>query len=91
MTRYTPQYSECSEALITTKFGLIVAIPALLAGSLLGGKADALLAGLQHAALRVVNAADGVVLEGDSGSGSKTPPARAESEPRGLALAPATR
>jgi biopolymer transport protein ExbB len=47
-----------SEALITTKLGLVVAIPALLAGTLLNGRADALLASIQYGTLRVLNAAD---------------------------------
>lgn len=47
-----------SEALITTKLGLVVAIPALLGGTLLNGRADAVLAAIQHGTLRVLNAAD---------------------------------
>lgn len=47
-----------SEALITTKLGLVVAIPALLAGTLLNGRADALIASLQFGTLRVLNAAE---------------------------------
>lgn len=47
-----------SEALITTKLGLIVAIPTLLVGTLLSGMAESILNGIEHAALRVMNAAD---------------------------------
>lgn len=47
-----------SEALITTKLGLVVAIPALLGGTLLNGRADAVLAAIQHGTLKVLNAAD---------------------------------
>ncbi|MBK8011110.1 MAG: MotA/TolQ/ExbB proton channel family protein [Deltaproteobacteria bacterium] len=54
-----------SEALITTKFGLVVAIPCLLIGNLLAGWGDATIADIEHAALRVVNAAHGLDLEID--------------------------
>ncbi len=49
-----------AEALITTKFGLIVAIPTLLLGTLLNNRADSLIADIQHSALRVINASAGV-------------------------------
>lgn len=49
-----------SEALITTKLGLMVAIPALLVGTLLSSWADGIINGLEHASLRVVNAHDGM-------------------------------
>lgn len=49
-----------SEALITTQLGLIVAIPALLLGNLLGAQSDAVLGGVEQAALRVVNAHRGL-------------------------------
>ena len=48
-----------SEALITTKLGLIVAIPTLLMGTLLNARAETFITGLQHAATRVINAAEG--------------------------------
>lgn len=48
-----------SEALITTKLGLVVAIPCLLAGTLLNGSADAFLTRLQYGALRVMNVLPG--------------------------------
>ena len=44
-----------SEALITTEFGLIVAIPTLLAGNLLSTWADRITSGLEISSLRVVN------------------------------------
>lgn len=46
-----------SEALITTQLGLVVAIPALLVGNLLNGRASSLLDGMEQSALRVLNAA----------------------------------
>jgi biopolymer transport protein ExbB len=49
-----------SEALITTEYGLKVAIPGLMVGSLLAGKADSLIAGIEQAAMRVINAARGI-------------------------------
>jgi hypothetical protein len=42
-----------SEALITTEFGLAVAIPALLWGNVLSGWADRIRAGLEQMALRI--------------------------------------
>lgn len=44
-----------SEALITTKLGLLVAIPALLVGTLLRGQAESLQAAIERAALHVIN------------------------------------
>jgi biopolymer transport protein ExbB len=49
-----------SEALITTEFGLIVAIPALLIGNLLSSWADRITSTLEISALRMVNALSGV-------------------------------
>ncbi|HEY6557536.1 MAG TPA: MotA/TolQ/ExbB proton channel family protein [Polyangiaceae bacterium] len=49
-----------SEALITTEFGLMVAIPALLAGNLLGGWAGNIKDALDKGALRVSNIAAGI-------------------------------
>ncbi|MCB9679852.1 MAG: MotA/TolQ/ExbB proton channel family protein [Alphaproteobacteria bacterium] len=49
-----------SAALVTTQFGLIVAIPALLIGNLLGGWGDTLMSRAENAALRVLNAVDHV-------------------------------
>lgn len=48
-----------SEALITTEFGLIVAIPVLLIGNLLSSWADRITSNMEVAALRVVNIAGG--------------------------------
>ena len=47
-----------SEALITTKLGLMVAIPTLLAGAQLNARADDLLGALEKAALQVINGAE---------------------------------
>ncbi len=44
-----------SEALVTTELGLIVAIPALLFGTLLSGRANAILQTLERAALQIMN------------------------------------
>lgn len=44
-----------SEALVTTELGLIVAIPTLLFGTLLSGRANAILQTLERAALQVMN------------------------------------
>ncbi len=48
-----------SEALVTTEFGLIVAIPALLIGNLLNGWAQKIKDDIDSAALRVTNIANG--------------------------------
>ena len=68
-----------SEALITTKLGLIVAIPTLLLGTLLSGQAEAILTNIEHAALRVVNAADG--LHSDDGQSAPAVSPRPAMEP----------
>ncbi|MCU0663290.1 MAG: MotA/TolQ/ExbB proton channel family protein [Myxococcota bacterium] len=47
-----------SVALITTELGLIVAIPALLLGNLLTGRANTLLQSMERAALQILNLAD---------------------------------
>jgi biopolymer transport protein ExbB len=53
-----------SEALITTEFGLVVAIPALLLGSLLNGWAGRIKGDLETGALRLSNVSNGIkVLE----------------------------
>ncbi|MEZ4266397.1 MAG: MotA/TolQ/ExbB proton channel family protein [Myxococcota bacterium] len=44
-----------SEALVTTELGLIVAIPALLLGTLLSGQANGVLSRLERMALRLLN------------------------------------
>lgn len=49
-----------SEALITTELGLIVAIPSLLFGNLLGGWADRIKDDLDKSALRIMNLAAGI-------------------------------
>ncbi len=46
-----------SEALVTTELGLMVAIPALLVGTLLAGRAQGILTSIERAALAVINAA----------------------------------
>lgn len=55
-----------SQALVTTQLGLVVAIPALLVGNVLKGRADQVLGSLETGALAVLNAVDpdapGVVL-----------------------------
>ncbi|MCA9513850.1 MAG: MotA/TolQ/ExbB proton channel family protein [Myxococcales bacterium] len=48
-----------SEALITTELGLLVAIPALLIGTMLAGRARALSLAMERAALHVMNLAQG--------------------------------
>ena len=47
-----------SEALVTTELGLIVAIPMLLVGTLLNGRASSILQSLERAALQVINLAE---------------------------------
>jgi biopolymer transport protein ExbB len=65
-----------SEALVTTELGLIVAIPTLLIGTLLHGWAERLLAGLERAALRIVNVARGVDVSAvDDSHGTEQAPA----------------
>lgn len=49
-----------SEALITTEFGLIVAIPALVLGNLLNGWAERIKNDMEKGALRIGNVANGV-------------------------------
>lgn len=49
-----------SEALITTEYGLKVAIPALLLGSLLSARGEMLVSRVEQATLRVMNAFHGV-------------------------------
>lgn len=46
-----------SEALVTTQLGLVVAIPALLLGSMLAGRAESILNHMEWGALRILNAA----------------------------------
>jgi biopolymer transport protein ExbB len=46
-----------SEALVTTELGLVVAIPTLLIGTLLSGRAEAIKGTLERAALHVMNLA----------------------------------
>jgi len=66
-----------SEALITTKLGLMVAIPTLLVGTLLSSWADGLINNLEHASLRVVNAHEG--LQAYHEDPQATPPGMPES------------
>jgi len=54
-----------SEALITTELGLIVAIPMLLVGNVLGGWASGIKDALEKAALRIGNVAAGVNVDGE--------------------------
>lgn len=44
-----------SEALVTTKLGLVVAIPALLLGSMVSGRAEAVLTRVEWGALHIMN------------------------------------
>ncbi len=48
-----------SEALVTTEFGLVVAIPTLLLGNLLSAWSDSISSKLEISALRLVNASSG--------------------------------
>ncbi len=57
-----------SEALVTTQLGLVVAIPALLLGSLLSGRAESILTNMEWGALRLMN------LLGQSSSGGSGNP-----------------
>ena len=47
-----------SEALVTTELGLIVAIPTLLIGTLLTGRASAIMDAMERAALKIINKDD---------------------------------
>ena len=47
-----------SEALVTTELGLIVAIPSLLFGTLLSGRASAIMDAMERAALQIINIDD---------------------------------
>lgn len=67
-----------SEALITTKYGLVVAIPTLLLGTLLLGLGESIISNIEHAALRVINASDGLSpnappAHGPTGSSGRAP------------------
>ncbi len=73
-----------SEALITTELGLVVAIPTLLRGTLLGGWAQRQKAQLEHAALRLLNAA--TIGEAPEAEPASAPPVEA---PRDAELADA--
>jgi len=73
-----------SEALITTQFGLIVAIPALLLGSLLTGWAGSIKDDLEKGALRVGNVANGIKVrdvQRTSASGSAQSSSAPKTEP----------
>ncbi len=74
-----------SEALITTKLGLVVAIPTLLLGTLLAGRGDSIIADIEHAALRVINAHSGV----SSNPQAAAPPPQTRPAP-GATLEPST-
>ena len=63
-----------SEALITTKLGLVVAIPTLLLGTLLSGWADGIINTLEHSALRVINAVEGLGPSSGSGPSAASSP-----------------
>jgi biopolymer transport protein ExbB len=54
-----------SEALVTTQLGLIVAIPALLIGNIIGARAGGLVDEVERAALDLLNAVDHTDHEGD--------------------------
>ncbi|MBN2531088.1 MAG: MotA/TolQ/ExbB proton channel family protein [Deltaproteobacteria bacterium] len=66
-----------SEALVTTELGLIVAIPALLFGTLLSGRASAIMDAMERAALQIINIDDvknkSVENENDAQSDGKSP------------------
>jgi biopolymer transport protein ExbB len=78
-----------SEALITTKLGLMVAIPTLLIGTLLRGWAEAIQVNMERAALHVINLLKGEPI--DDGSSSEDggevvtdeAPTTSKPEPRG--------
>lgn len=59
-----------SEALVTTQLGLVVAIPALLAGNLLGAWATGVGDASERAALKLINLAAGLREAGDTPSAS---------------------
>jgi biopolymer transport protein ExbB len=63
-----------STALITTELGLIVAIPTLFLGSLLGGWAERITGDLERAALATLNTYDDVRMA------ESAPPPEAEAE-----------
>jgi biopolymer transport protein ExbB len=71
-----------SEALITTELGLLVAIPTLLVGTLLSGRARTIIADMERAALQVVNASNGALPATDAGGEERPVAAPA----RGLAM-----
>lgn len=50
--------SGISEALITTQLGLVVAIPALLLGNLLNGRANSVMNEMEQGALQIINVAE---------------------------------
>jgi biopolymer transport protein ExbB len=67
-----------SEALITTQLGLCVAIPTLLVGTLLRGRARAIEGAMERAAVRVINLTHGreaaTAGEGESGAAVQSNP-----------------
>ncbi|MBN2715904.1 MAG: MotA/TolQ/ExbB proton channel family protein [Deltaproteobacteria bacterium] len=73
-----------SEALVTTELGLIVAIPSLLFGTLLSGRASAIMDAMERAALQVINIDDiknkarDNTTELDSGDGDNSKPSEDE-------------
>ena len=67
-----------SEALVTTELGLIVAIPSLLGGNLLGGWATRIKDDMDRGALRVTNIARGIEVRRLSQRPPATSPAEAE-------------
>jgi biopolymer transport protein ExbB len=88
-----------SEALITTKLGLMVAIPTLLIGTLLRGWAEAIQVNMERAALHVINLIKGEPLpqEPPPGGGAEAsaeldpepePESKSKSEPGGQGPSP---
>jgi biopolymer transport protein ExbB len=85
-----------AEALITTKYGLIVAIPALLLGTLLRGSAERILADLERSVLHVVTLyRGGAATENETAAAptadagvAKGEPRQGVPEPRGPATMP---
>jgi biopolymer transport protein ExbB len=71
-----------SEALITTKLGLMVAIPTLLIGTLLRGWAEAIQVNMERAALHVINLLKGEPLpQSPPPGGGAEAPSEPEPEP----------
>ncbi len=57
-----------SEALVTTMFGLIVAVPILLVAQVLGSWGDRIKADMEQTAMMIINSVTGKKVSGDDGS-----------------------